>query len=63
MSMCHADRAKALKRVADAGARLEFVRRQLPELGYAVSEAVIAEHEAECLAAARALCEMADCSA
>lgn len=64
--VCHADRIQALKRVGKAtqhwqqmNSRLlmadrDYIRRDL--------QAMLEEAEAECLAAARALTQIADCS-
>lgn len=66
MGVCHADRVKALVRVARAGGwcaslaqRLEVAERE----GFCFAlRQELREAEAECLAAARALCDLADCS-
>lgn len=64
MSTCHADRTKALQRVAVAGYILTIYRRDAgSDEPYAANcRARIPAAEAECLAAARALVDLADCS-
>lgn len=66
MSVCHADRVEVLKRVAVAGRRLDFLYDQVERWKGTDAAGrcalMIPEAEAECLAAARALCQLADCS-